>query len=83
MFQCMGVCIYIMLINNSLDKGSFVFGGFFCLMLYSAIIYSTYGFTANDSWKTQMPGFTFGVFCFIIFLNIQKKIHKDAFIEIK
>lgn len=82
-FQTIAGIIYIMLINNSTDKGSFVITGSLCLILFAAIVSCTYGFEANSAWINQMPGMTIGLFINIVFLNIQKKIHKDAFIEIR
>jgi len=67
--------------NNSLDKGAFLVGGGFTIFLYIAMIYTTYGLDFSMM-ASLIPTFTFGVICFVLYLGIQKKVHKDAFLEI-
>jgi hypothetical protein len=67
--------------NNSLDKGAFLVGGGFTIFLYLAMIYTSYGLDLSNM-VSLIPTFTFGVISFILYLGIQKKIHKDAFLGI-
>ena len=82
-FQTQGVGIYIMLINNSLDRGMFALGAILCILLFLGMVDSTYGLEDQSIWGAWLGTFVFGVISFILFLSIQKKVHKDAFIEIK
>ena len=68
--------------NNSLDKGAFIVGGGFTIFLYLSMIYTTYGLDYSMM-ASLVPTFTFGVIVFVLYLGIQKKVHKDAFMEIK
>lgn len=51
-------------------------------MNFAGVLNASFGFK-SDGWQVQLPSFSFSIICFVIFLGIQKKIHKDAFIEIK
>lgn len=45
------------------------------------MIYTSYGLDLSNM-VSLIPTFTFGVISFILYLGIQKKIHKDAFLGI-
>lgn len=58
-----------MLINNSLDKGSFVVNGTLVIFLYAGMIYSVHGLDTSGM-ASLVPNFSFAVVTFIIFLKI-------------
>jgi hypothetical protein len=72
-----------MILNNCLDQNMVAVGAIFVLGLFMAILDVTYGLDSYESFAKNGASFGFSVACFVIFLKIQKKVHKDVFVEIK
>ena len=61
----------------------FVIGAALTIIGYIGTLDATYDLSENPELSAFAGLFIFAVGTFILFLSIQKKVHKDAFIEIK
>lgn len=84
-FQTMTVMMHLMLLNNSLDKSMIVIAPLALTALFVGILNAAFDLTQEMSGRVQSIILTllFGTFIFMLFLYLQKRIHKEVFLSYK
>ena len=84
MFQIMVSCFNMLLLNNIMDKCFIILGSLLTVFIYFGIVKSF--FTAEemaDGGAGYIGSFSSSTVVVILFMYMQKRIHKEVFMEIK
>ena len=84
MFQIMVSCFNMLLLNNIMDRCFIILGSLLTVFIYFGIVKSF--FTAEemaDGGAGYIGSFSSSTVVVILFMYMQKRIHKEVFMEIK
>ena len=82
-FQALVSAFNLLLLNLVVERGFFVMAFIFTIGIYAGIFYSFFSGQLSAKHVSTVATFGFSTMIVMLFMYIQKRVHKEVFLEIK